>query len=315
MPAADASPTDLRPVEVSEQREALGLLLSGQPNPHAPAVRSFLEFSGDHELDLSRFWWGFDGRRPAAAVLIVPGVGKTAMLFSSPVASGGSVPLTGRLVGHGLAQTDPQQTKLVQSLLEPGQPLQRRALEAGGMRFLSDLAYMQRQGRRIEPRPRIDLDGDPLTPVRWSEDRRPLFRRAIVDSYTDTLDCPGLLGLRGIDDIIAGHMATGTFNASHWTVWVGPDERPAAVLLLAESSGGQGFELVYLGVCPHARRQGLAKRIMQIALDTTARGSREKRPGPLHLAVDDRNGPALRLYRGLGFRTTARKCALIHARR
>ncbi|MEM8738806.1 MAG: GNAT family N-acetyltransferase [Planctomycetota bacterium] len=288
--------------------EALAMLLTGRRDAGEPAVRPFLAFAQEHDLDLDALWVAWDARRMAAATLIIPGVGKTAMLFLSPVASSGRVTVCGQLIAHALAPLSPQETCLVQSLIEQGQSLQQKAVEAGGFRLLADLAYMHRSGRRLDPPPAVCLDDQPLTPVTWSEADRPLFVQAIETSYQDTQDCPGLLGLRDIHDILAGHRATGRFDPADWRVWRAPDGRPAAVMLLAESTGTPGVELVYLGVSPHARGKGLAKTLMRLALDRTARHGH----GDLFLAVDDQNQPALRLYRGLGFKTSTRKTALIY---
>ncbi|MEM1107793.1 MAG: N-acetyltransferase [Planctomycetota bacterium] len=290
------------------RNDALSVLLTGRPNAGDAAVRPFLTFAQENELDLESLWIAWDGKRMAASTLIVPGVGKTAMLFLSPMSSGGRVTIAGQLVAHALSTLDGQKIQLVQSLLEQGQTLQQRAIEAGGFRFLAELAYMQRPGKAYAPLPSVRFEGEVLTPVTWSESARPLFSEAIAQSYEDTLDCPGLLGLRGMDDIIAGHMATGRFDPAHWTVWHDAQKRPAAVLLMAESTGGTGFELVYLGVSPFARGRGLSKLLMRYALDLTDKHGR----GDLFLAVDDRNEPALRLYRGLGFRVSVRKTALIY---
>ena len=307
-------PTAFTRVSGEHRRAALSLLLTGRPGGKGAAVEAFETFARDNQLDLQHLWTVSDGKKDAAAVLIVPGVGRTAMLFLSPLASAGSgrVALAGRLIARALANLDPDRIRLVQALLDQDQTTQQRAIEAGGFRFLADLAYMHRPGKAIVNLPAIQLDGRALAATHWSEADRPLFARAIADSYQDTLDCPGLLGLRDMDDIIAGHRATGRFNPKHWTVWH-EGGTPVAVLLLAESAASRGFELVYLGVSPHARRRGLSQLIMQHALHTVAVGGES--PGadtPLQLAVDDRNEPALRLYRGLGFRTSLRKTALIY---
>ncbi|MBB6430000.1 GNAT family N-acetyltransferase [Algisphaera agarilytica] len=309
-----ASPTNPAPTARFErvgqalQRDALSVLLTGQRNPDDPAVAPFLAFAQQNSLDLSGLWVAWDGRRLAASTLIVPGVGKTAMLFLSPVGSHGRVSLSGQLIAWALSEVDAVKIRLIQTLLEQGQNLQQRAFEAGGFRFLAELAYMQRPGKVFAPLPPVTLDGEILTPVHWSESARPVFSQAISESYEGTQDCPGLLGLREMDDIIAGHMATGRFDPAHWTVWRDGLGRPAGVLLLAESTGNAGFELVYLGVSPHARGQGLSKVLMRYALDLTHKHGR----GDLFLAVDDRNTPALRLYQGLGFRVSIRKTALIY---
>ncbi|MEM9882812.1 MAG: GNAT family N-acetyltransferase [Planctomycetota bacterium] len=312
-PAAGATPSydaSFRRATPVERPEAIAMLLTGRREASDAAVRPFLDFAAEHGLDLTDLWLGFEGRRLLATALVVPGVGRTAMLFASPAVSNARAELTGRLVGHALAHVEAGRFALVQALLEPGQDLQRRALEAGGMRHLAELAYMHRRGQAVGPLPPPKLDGRPLQAVTWSEAERPRFADAIESSYESTLDCPGLLGLRDIDDVIAGHMATGRFDPRRWTVWSDPDDgRPVAVVLLNESAAARGYELVYLGVCPHARGRGLSRPLMRRALDVTADlGAYAE----LFLAVDDANAPALRLYGGLGFRVSHRKTALIH---
>ena len=316
-----------------DRAEALGVLLTGRRRAGEAVARPFLEFARQHDLDLTHLWMARDGRRDAVAALIIPGVGRTAMLFISPLAAAGSVPLAGQLIRHAVSQLDFRRVNLVQALLEPGQDLARRAAVAGGLTHLAELAYMSCAGRSRNHTPAVDLDGRPLPAVHWSEADRPGFAHAILESYRDTLDCPGLRGLRQIDDIIAGHMATGRFDPQRWTLWHAPPSppsastltstptpvvtetgdppapTPAAVLLLAASADGPGVELVYLGVGPEYRRRGLARQIMEVALHHAADLDR----GDLHLAVDDRNRPAMRLYHRLGFCITARKTALITA--
>ncbi len=290
----------------AERREALAVLLTGRRRPDDPAVDPFLEFAREHELRLDDLWGAWEGPRLAAAALIVPGVGATGMLFVSPVASSGRAELAGRLVAQAVRHVDGSALHLLQTLLEPGQDLQRRAIEAGGFHFLAELIYMQRAGKPLAELPPVMRAGKPLRVTPWSEARRPAFAQAIAASYEGTLDCPGLLGLREMDDIIAGHMATGRFDPRHWTLYRDGDQ-PLAVMLLAEATNGSGMELVYLGLTPAARGQGLATTLMHHALDAAAGCGH----GKLFLAVDAANRPALKLYRGLGFRSTVRKTALI----
>ncbi|MEM6393681.1 MAG: GNAT family N-acetyltransferase [Planctomycetota bacterium] len=69
------------------------------------------------------------------------------------------------------------------------------------------------------------------------------------------------------------------------------------------------YELVYLGVAKRFRGRGLAGRLLRHGMARVhARGGKR-----LLLAVDDRNEPAVSLYRSLGFRATARKLAMIRS--
>jgi ribosomal protein S18 acetylase RimI-like enzyme len=295
------------PVSPSGRPEALAMLLTGRPRPEDPAVPNFLKYAAQHGLSLSGLWAGRQDGRVVTAALVVPGVGKTAVAFVSPIAGRRWIEPTASTLSAAISQIDGEAVRLVQMLLDPGEALRTQTIQTAGFRFLAELIYMQRSIRQAEQASAPTLDGRPLEPVLWSEQHRSLFRQAIDESYEDTLDCPGLLGLRETDDIIAGHRNTGEFTPEHWKVWTDRGE-PIAITLLAKAAEQEGHELVYLGVVKRCRGQGLGLALMrQILADLSA--IRSKR---LFLAVDERNRPAMKLYRDLGFRSIARKVAWIY---
>jgi len=304
-----------RPVPPDRRRPALGLLMTGRAEGQDPAVRQFLGFARDHQLELDAFYAVYDhggpeAGRPIACALAVPGAGRTAMLFTNPLARHADGRSLAAAARAAIGALDPARVRLVQSLTDPPQKAERAALHAAGLSDLAELVYLQRyveRGRRpaalVEPG-----SGRPLKVVHWSEPVRPRFERAILHSYEGTLDCPGLLGLRQIDDIIAGHRATGRFDPGLWSVYE-LDGEPIAVLLLAPVPAREAYELVYLGVVPAYRGHGLGAVLVRHALaGVAARGG-----GRLHLAVDAANRPAVKLYERHGFRTNAHKVAMIFA--
>src|SRR5690606_41179312 len=133
------------------------------------------------------------------------------------------------------------------------QAMEAQALMGAGFRKLAHLIYMQRPIRG--PATPLNLR-PPLRMLTCTPANEPAFAAAILASYEQTLDCPGLLGLRTIDDIIAGHMATGQFVPDLWMALYEGD-KPAAVMLLGSLPQRQALELVYLGVSVSHRRQGL----------------------------------------------------------
>ena len=104
-----------------------------------------------------------------------------------------------------------------------------------------------------------------------------------------------LNGQRTIDEIIIGHQAEGKFDPTRW--WLAYlDAQPVGVMLLAELLDGLTWDLSYLGIVPEYRQRGYGGRCcdgMQNAIDQKA--------ASLIAAVDDRNTPALKLYRAAGF--------------
>jgi len=74
----------------------------------------------------------------------------------------------------------------------------------------------------------------------------------------------------------------------------------------ATGSAGS-VELVYLGLVPEARGRGLGRRLLEHGL-ALLKGRSER---AVVLAVDERNTPAMKLYREAGFRPSLRRVAFI----
>lgn len=295
-----------RRVEPDQRRAALSVLLTGSATGGDVAVDQFLRFARDQKLDLTELWAVAHGERLLASALIVPSPGRSAMVFNSPVAGREDVAIHAQLVGTACHAQDPQKLRLIQSLLDPHQSLERRALERAGFDALAVLIYMQRGtdvGRKATP-PDLGVPG--IEALHWSEANRKAFEVAITASYEQTLDCPRLLGVRPIPDVVAGHRATGVFDPKLWFAFYHGQE-PVGVMLLAEIPQRQALELVYLGVSAAWRGRGLSRQMLQLGLEQAARRGIES----MVLAVDELNTPALALYRALSFRPTARKTAMI----
>ena len=136
----------------------------------------------------------------------------------------------------------------------------------------------------------------------WSEGRDDDVLRVLDASYEDTLDCPGLRGLRDTADILAGHRGTGAFEPELWTI-LRVDDEPVGVLLLNRSPSNNTLELVYTGLARRVQGRGLGRLLLRHGLHRV--GGRPERA--VTLAVDDRNAPAISLYRGEGFRRVLRR--------
>jgi ribosomal protein S18 acetylase RimI-like enzyme len=142
--------------------------------------------------------------------------------------------------------------------------------------------------------------------VSYSSENHALFAEGILRSYRDSLDCPALSGLRDIEDIIAGHRATGEHVPEMWQLIVENDQ-PRGVVLLSRIPSSDAVELVYLGLAVEARGKGLGTVLMQQAMHLIVS---DRRRG-LTLAVDSQNEPALRLYFRHGMQRIAARVAMI----
>ena len=305
-PSGDPSITCKR-VDPGQQSRALSVLLTGRPEAAVPSTVGFLETVEAQQMSLDELWAAYRDGEPQAAMLILPNPGRTAMSFISPIRDPRHTPVMQQLVRTACENQDRRRVSLVQALLDDHHQQEARALISGGFMELAYLRYMSRDlgGPDTEFSSTEGLDHG-LKVLTWSQTDRTMFAAAIEASYEDTLDCPRLVGLREIDDIIDGHQSTGRFMAGLWFVVVDGDQ-PAAVMLLNPVPQSRAVELVYLGVSPRWRRQGLGKRLLTQGLAASARHGADQ----ILLAVDEANTPALKLYRRMRFAPKARKLALI----
>jgi mycothiol synthase len=309
----------LEPAGEARRDATLSVLLTGQAHGAQGQVQQFLIFAQSQSVSLAGLWGAYRGDDPVAAALLIDGPGRTAMIFVAPISRRSPSGAMPALLQRLCESIDPKKTRLLQALLEPGQQREREALIAAGFNELASLHYLEHSlthvgaqrvssiGSGAEPSSSLELDPAwGLKALRWSERDKPMFARAIQASYEATLDCPGLLGLRQMDDIIAGHMGSGQFDAELWlTLWHG--EEPAAVMLLNLVPSRQAMELVYLGISKPWRGRGLGGRLVRHALEQARRHDARS----MLLAVDAINTPAMALYRRHGFVATGKKLAMI----
>lgn len=290
-------------MDADSRRGALALMLTGEAKETAPAVDQFLRFAESAKLCLDDLWIAERDGQPIVASLIVPSPGRTAMLFLSPVRHCQDLPVASEVIRCATFRQDHRETCLIQTLLDPSQQIERQALLTAGFKDLAQLRYMRCDvaGRGVP----LQLHHS-IQMVNWKRSHRPLFASATEASYQDTLDCPGLLGLRHIDDVLDGHMATGQFIPDLWfALRCGGD--PVGVMLMSRVPHGCGIELVYLGITPAWRRRHLGRHLVNHGLWLAPRYDASE----MVLAVDENNTPAMVLYRSIGFTQIAHKLTMI----
>lgn len=189
---------------------------------------------------------------------------------------------------------------LVQSLAAPAAKADIAATISAGYESLAELVYMkldlaQPTERKI---------GDSLSWRSYGQFNDDELGRVIAATYEDSCDCPKLRGKRPMDQIIAGHKASGIFVPQSWWI-VERDGAPAGCVLVNDSTDIESAELVYLGVVKASRGLGLGRKMIhRVAADAYLRGRRA-----LTLAVDSRNIYARRTYDLEDFREVDRRMA------
>jgi ribosomal protein S18 acetylase RimI-like enzyme len=125
----------------------------------------------------------------------------------------------------------------------------------------------------------------------------------LVDAtYVGTLDCPGLNGIRDIEDVLIGYRAVGVFDPGLW-LFVRHEGKDVGCLILTAHPGHGTWELTYMGLIPQARGHGWGTDIARYAEWLAGKAGQSR----VVLAMDAMNGPAIRMYAAAGFQAWDRK--------
>jgi ribosomal protein S18 acetylase RimI-like enzyme len=300
------------PVQRHQIEPALRLMLADENGLAGDeAVLDFLGFAVQRDIDVNQMWVAVEDDERGRidwAILPIVSPGRTMLLFTPtrlPPDSGGidvqhvARRLTNEVCEHWRARG----VHLAQLLFDPRHDHIRDLYGACGFEALAELIYLHRTVRHA---PDVAPLPDGYTLQNYTAASHAAFAQAIVDSYEGSLDCPALNGRRDVQDVIAGHKATGAFDPSLWYL-LSEDEQPRGVLVLSPTHTGNSLELVYLGLTPAARGRQLGDALMRRALADVVRAGRAE----LTLAVDAVNAPALRLYYRHGLKRIGSRIALM----
>ncbi len=327
-------PQDITVGQVSPDRThaaARRLVGATQADPDAAAAR-LIDNARAGRIDLSLMFAAESAGTIRQVCLLAPSSGRTAALFlSEPLPKGDEggeeEALQDRAACIAAAESYASQhladrVSVLQALPEPEELWSINALRLAGLTLVGDLTYLRRPiGRQsgIFARP-------PAMPV-WPEGvsvkalsslpgdlgtNAPMLCDLLDRTYEGTLDCPALCGLRETRDVLESHRAVGQFDPSLW-FFVFKDGRPEGCMLLSKTEELRSVELVYLGLTPALRGQGMGAKMLDLAFRVVPRSIYEH----VTCAVDKANTPAARIYQRAGFRPFGERAALvkrIHAR-
>jgi len=292
----------IRRAEASEVRRVMRQTLGAPGLSWAQLeqqVDAFGQYARQMKLDLSNHWVAQNGTEWLSAATYIESPGRTAMVFLS---SGFDDPTrreaSAKLLEEVKWFAELRAVRLVQCLLDPSTrpPL---ALAMAGFTPLARLDYLDRVtsagiGHIVRQKPGSDLNW-----MAYSLSAHRAFAETVAATYRDSRDCPGLTGVREIDEVLEGHKAAAKFDPALWML-LREGEKAVGCLLMGEIPLRNAAEIIYMGLCPEARGRGLARFLLMRALEL-ARGVRLR---SLALAVDSSNEPALRVYTKFGFRHT-----------
>jgi len=118
----------------------------------------------------------------------------------------------------------------------------------------------------------------------------------LLRTYEESQDCPQLNGVRNSIDVLEGYREQGVFAPERW-FFVQREDHDVGALILTDHPEGGNWELVYMGLVPEARGNGLGRQILDFAMWQAGLGGAER----LVLAVDEANQYAREMYERAGF--------------
>lgn len=302
--AADAGdPPKIGPASEAERGEAIARI-AGRLSP----LRGFIEARFTAPSEQPPWLWVLrsrDGKIEAAALALC-NPGRTATLIPPSRASPRSSAAWAEVVeAMTRAMLLGGEADLVQAMVPPAEIAIRKTLETAGLQTLASLRFMDRPPAPARPSP---LPAG-LAFAPWDPALRGEVERLLSRTFEQTLDCPELAGVRRPADLLAGHEAASGPEPRRWRFLRDLERGELAGMALLNSIRHNAHdELAYFGLVPEARGRGLASLLLQESL-AHASGSQR-----VVLAVDERNLPALRLYRKNGFVPGGTRLALIRTR-
>ncbi len=297
--------TDIARARPEEWSAGFQLALQHVPEKERPTrVLNALTLLGAGEIDPQGI---FVARSPSGLVgvqVCIPLRGGSALFWLPEISADCNDPhLADRLVRTALDWAMPRGAKIAQTLVHPSALAHADPLVRCGFRHITQLRYYTHNLVRL---PAANAVGG-LRFESFAEDIEEIFQQTLLRTYEGTQDCPELNGVRSIGEILEGHRAQGVWRPETWWLarWEG---KPAGVVLLTELFDGDGWDLSYMGVVPEVRGRGLGKALTVKALEA----ARKRGAEGVTVAVDVRNGPAIKIYSSLGFVASEQREVLLY---
>lgn len=284
---------------VERRPQALTILYQhlSEPDRQRQIARLLQTQENDKPISLDGLLLCTIGDRPAGAMMSLAGSGRVVMAWppvaAESVAEEDRPPVWKSLLSAADEFGRQRGARFIQLLESDADDARSDVLAESEYGKLTELVYARRKidpGESFGPLP-AELACEPFRDE-WVDDLS-----AILEStYTGSLDCPELTGLRAMEDILASHRSQGEHGTDHWLM-VRWQDRWAGCLLLSSLRAGSSLEISYLGVVPEARGLGIGRALAE----ESARRAAAEGCSEVVLAVDARNAPALAMYEDAGF--------------
>jgi len=286
-----------------DRRLALRMVFGDKTMSQAQAdkiVRLVLSSSHRQSLDIDLLLASYESQRICAATLAIISPGRTAILFLGPVDDPDALDRYGsRLLRELKRQVWSRGVVLLQSLVQRDASTAATIHRDAGFDYLTELLYMNRDlSDRVAPSAREAR----LTFSNFRPECEQQFIETLRQTYSGSLDCPQLSGVRDVRDVMLGHRHTGIYDPDLWFLAC-KDDTPVGILLMSGLAGNEGLEIVYIGVVAASRGMHMGDALLSLAIDV----GRTRGASYLTLAVDVTNTYARDLYARWGFLGTTKR--------
>lgn len=278
----------------NEREAVLTLLLSHlSPLHRKQRVESILQLMNDGTIDPAGLFTTDDF---SGATLASPTAGAGGILWPPICISDSDA---SRLIESACAWLRLHGSRLVQIIISKSQSYHKLHLTSNGFSYITELVTLVHELTRHRSLLRFD---ERLKIDTYSENLVEDFKQTLLRSYENSLDCPEIVGLRSIEEILAGHRAQGQYEPLNW--WLARQNNQAiGVVIQVDHNERKERELAYIGIIPEMRGMGLGRQLMQRIIGRAkADGMRR-----VILGLDSRNIPAWHLYTRLGFEEVDRE--------
>lgn len=285
-------------------RDALSLVLAEVPTERREAqVERLLASARSGEFDLSGLLVARREGILEGALWARIQAGRSATVWPPVAARPQYADCTALLALAAIEWLHARDIRLAQALVAIDTNWQASPLATVGFEPVAELLYMVCLVDRppVTAAAEAEIDFEPIA-ARHSD----RIASLIEETYQDTLDCPGLNGVREIGDVLDGYRSCPAGAAAQWFIARRAGHDVGCLLLIDEPADAQ-CEIIYAGLVPAARGRGLGRTLVHRAQQEAHRAGRAR----LVLAVDRANLPAVKTYAGTGFQTWDQRRALV----
>ncbi|QDU74917.1 Mycothiol acetyltransferase [Bremerella volcania] len=259
---------------------------------HRGRVTALLAAEKQGKISFDGLMTATRGNRVVSSIWCLSQPGKIGTVWGPGILSEEPDSTADLLIQRAIQFGKQRECHLLQSLVGQENRAAGNLLAASGFRSITLLSHLEALTEDTHAEP----PSSHLTFRRCEDFRSEAFRTLVAQTYENSLDCPELDSMREVEDVLDGYHATSGRSTYNWYT-LENDGEMMGVVITAHHAEPQQLELIYFGLKPRYRQLGLGSEMIRFVLQLAQfLGCRSTITG-----VDQRNTPAMALYRRFGF--------------